>query len=156
MQNIRYTKLADLNATFTVDEFIAAAREYRGVRFLSQGRDKHGMDCGGLVLALWVDLGYADLTVEGYSNRPDGGKYEWLLDSCMAEIPKEETRAGDVVACDFGDGIQHIAIVTSTDPKIEVIHASRNGASGQVVEQYLYGKYKKFWVKTYRLRHWVK
>lgn len=154
MQQITYENIVIETCAATAEDFIEAARGYRGVPYHPQGRDMDSMDCGGLILAAGRDIAYTDLEVLGYSNRPNGKTYEWLLDNALTEVSKDETRPGDVIADDFGDGIQHIGIVTAMEPRLTVIHATRKeNGKGCVTEQYLYGKYMRFWVKTYRLRH---
>lgn len=151
--NVVFDKMVNEHSVVTAEEFVLAAREYLGVRYHPQARDKHGMDCGGLLLACGNDLDYTDLQVLGYSNSPDGESFERLLAESLTEISKEATDVGDVVACDFGKGIQHTAIVTALEyDQVKVIHATRRH---NVCEQYLYGPYLKCWVKTYRLKHLV-
>ena len=147
-----HEQLVNETAAFTAADFVAAAEEYLGVRYYPQARSKDGMDCGGLLLACGRDLGYTDLEVLGYATAPDGQSFEALLGSCLTEVDRDAATIGDIVACDYGDGIQHTAIVVATEPKLTVIHAKRPRG---VVRQYLYGRDLRGWTKTYRLRHLV-
>ncbi len=133
----------------TQTQFIEQARKYLGVKYLNQGRTLSGTDCGGLLLMVGRELGLTDLEFLSYANSPDGETFERLLkDNCERVTPFRKPSLGDILACDFGEGIQHTAIVSVLEPRLTVIHARRDHG---VVEQYLHGRYERGWVKTYRL-----
>jgi cell wall-associated NlpC family hydrolase len=131
-------------------QIVEAARKWLGTRYQNQGRDNYGLDCGGLILVVGRELGISSLEFLGYSNNPDGETFERLLCQELNEVtPKEKVQIGDIIACDYGDGIQHTAFVTDKDPKLKIIHAKR--AHG-VVEQFIHGRDLRAWVKTYRVK----
>ena len=105
-------------------EIIRVAREWLGTPYQHQGRDRYGLDCFGLGLVVGWKLGITALEQLGYSSFPDGVMAERLLRQECTEKPKEDTRPGDIIAVDYGSGVQHIAFVTSLDP-LSVIHAKR-------------------------------
>lgn len=148
----------------TPRQLIDQARSYLGTPYRNQGRDRMGLDCGGLLLVVGRDLGLTELEHLGYSNSPDGETFERLLEENTDRLErKEDARPGDILAMDYGDGIQHTAIVTETEPRLKVIHAKRpigraragtTGAAGSrgVIEQYLHGYDMRGWVRSYRIR----
>lgn len=139
-------------------KIVEAARQYLGVRYQNQGRSKEdGLDCGGLILVVARDLGLSELEFLGYSNQPDGETFEKLLDANCFEIEQENIQPGDIVACNYGKGIQHIAFITEIQPRLKVIHAKRprNGFGSNdrgVIETYLHGNDLRSWVASYRIK----
>lgn len=141
------------NATISAEEFINTARSYVGTPYASQGRSRNGTDCGGLLLMVGRELHLTDLEVLGYSQNPDGKTFDSLLNMVLVKRKnRNNVQPGDIIACDYGEGIQHTAIVVRRDSetRILVIHAKRKGG---VCEQYLHGVDYRGWVGTYRLRH---
>lgn len=138
----------------SAQQVINEARKYLDVRYASQGRDaRYGIDCGGLIILVCRALGVTDVEHLGYSNSPDGIIFEKLLQADLEEItPKSNVQLGDIVACDYGDGIQHTAIVSvidSINDRITIIHAKRDKG---VVESYLHGRHLRAWTKTFRIK----
>jgi cell wall-associated NlpC family hydrolase len=153
MARIKSKKLFDTDLEFTREQFVSTARTFVGQPYVSQGKGFKGTDCGWLLLAVGHRLGYTDLEVTGYKNSPDGETYEALLAGSLDEvIPKWDVRKGDIIACDYGQGIQHVAIFVQRDSptRLLVIHAKRIHG---VVEQYLHGRDYRAWAKTFRLRN---
>jgi hypothetical protein len=148
--------------TVTAAILIAEARKWLGTSYRNQGRDRDGVDCGGLLLVIGRELGLTELEHLGYSNNPDGETFERLLnENCDPVRDWRHPQPGDILAHDFGEGIQHTSIVTETEPRLKVIHAKRpigrareRTAAGMrgVIEQYLHGRDERAWVKTYRIR----
>ncbi len=149
---VKQTKKMPKNSTVTAEDFIKAAKKYLNLPFASQGRDMNGLDCGGLLLVTWKDLGLVDLEVLGYNGAPEAADFAKLLKANLREVKKDTVKIGDVVAVDYGTGIQHTAIVSALEPRLTVIHAKSHQG---VTEQYLYGRDLRGWVKTYRLKHLV-
>lgn len=141
-------------------QLIEQARSYLGTPYRNQGRDRDGLDCGGLLLVIGRDLGLTELEHLGYSNSPDGETFERLLnENCDPVEDWRHPQPGDVLAHNYGDGVQHTSIVTEIDPRLKVIHAKRpigraRGGAGSrgVIEQYLHGYDLRGWVKTFRIR----
>lgn len=141
------------NCLATPEEFIRVARSFVGVPYGNQGRSLQKLDCGGLVIMVGRQLDYMDLEVLGYSMRPNKEDFEWLMEFAMAEVPKEETSPADLLAFDYGHGIQHIAIVSTVEPAVRLIHAKPKFG---VVEQTIHGHERRSWVKTYRWKNLLK
>lgn len=101
------------------DEIIAAARRYLGVRYHHQGRNRAGLDCAGLVVAVARDLGVSTAgDMIGYSRTPDGASLKAALDSSAAR-PVSDFQPGDILLMRFQAQPQHIAIATD----IGIIHS---------------------------------
>ena len=141
------------SAKVTRPQVIESARKFVGLPYRTQGRETtgefRGTDCGGLILLIGQDLNLSDLEVLGYANAPDGETFERLLSEHLDIIPDEDVRPGDILGCDYGDGVQHTVLVVATEPKIKVIHAKRGLG---VTEQWLNGKDLRGWKATYRIR----
>lgn len=121
-------------------ELIQAARSYVGVPFRHRGRDRNGIDCGGLIIAALRDLGYdpPDMTIYGREPGKDGLKD--YLDHAIgrgARVGMRYAMPGDVALIAFtADVPQHVAIVarhpTAKNGSLSLIHAY--GEVGKVVE----------------------
>lgn len=141
------------DATITAEDFIKTARQYSGTPYRHQGRSRAGTDCGGLLLMVGRDLKVTTLEVLGYSPNPDGATFERLLNKMLTKVRrKESVKPGDIIACDYGEGIQHTAIVIRKESpeRILVIHAKMQHG---VTEHYLHGRDRRGWKATYRLRN---
>lgn len=56
-----------------VDDLISQARSWIGVRYLHQGRSRHGADCLGFIAAMCAELGsraYLDALPHNYARNP--------------------------------------------------------------------------------------
>lgn len=148
------TEVYKEDADITADDFIRTARSKVGMKYENQGRGKNsGLDCGWLLISVGHDLGVTDIEVTGYSDCPDGETFEELLDMVLSRVEdKDDVQPGDILACDYGEGIQHVAIVVErqSENQILVIHATRKSG---VAEQFLTGRHRRAWVRTYRLKN---
>ena len=124
---------------------ILAARGWVGVPFRHQGRDRRGVDCVGLIIAVGAELGLpcGAVDMRSYGRLPLGG----MLESAVAEhgIPVAEPEAGAVVLCRFARSIQHVALCTGPT----LIHAYEG--VGKVVEHGFRGKWERRAVSAWRL-----
>jgi len=146
-----------LNSTVPASALLAEARAYLGVPYQSQGRDRFGLDCGGFILVVGRRLGITELEILGYANSPDGVLFERVLREECTEVPKAETRPGDLLAIDYGKGVQHVAIVTRAEP-LTIIHAKRPRSGQQfgrrgVIEHRLIPSLQDYicWKYTFRI-----
>lgn len=117
--------------------FIAAARSYLGVRWRHQGRDRRGLDCGGLVLVCLRDIGRtpADAS-KGYGREPYRRSLETVCALNFGSPLAHEIamRAGDVAVFHIGRAApNHVGIVADyVHGGLSLIHAY--AINGEVVE----------------------
>lgn len=109
---------------------VDACRNYLGVPFRHQGRNRLGLDCGGLLVVAAKDCGIELDDIKGYQRQPDGK-------TLMATMERNLTRVyrapeyGDIVLMRLRKLPQHIAIITDKG----MIHA--HSEAGKVVEHRL-------------------
>lgn len=97
------------------EAFIDAARSYKGVRWRHQGRNRHGVDCGGLVFLALRGAGRNPVDSPAYGRSPYRGSLEGVLRANFGEpLPKDMLRAGDVPMFRFRNGQpSHVAVVAN-------------------------------------------
>ena len=117
--------------------FIAAARSYIGTRWKHQGRDRRGIDCGGLVLASLRDIGKpVEDASKGYGREPYRHSMEAVCALNLGEPVSEpyNLRPGDVALFRVGRAApNHVGIVGDyVHGGLSLIHAY--AINGKVVE----------------------
>jgi len=120
-------------------EIVAAAESLLGARYAHQGRSMEiGFDCAGTLIEVGHKTAVTAFEFLGYSSEPDGETFERLLDENLERLPEiYDARLADVLAFDFGKGIQHCAIVVSVIEhrfdwrRFTVVHALRPRASNR-------------------------
>lgn len=114
------------------DAIVAAARSYIGCRYHHQGRNRAGIDCAGLVVAVARDVGLSAADMSGYARIPDGKALKAHLDGQAKQVPISQRQPGDILLMKFERGLpQHLAIVTDYG----MIHAyAGTRKTGEVVE----------------------
>ena len=143
----------------TREEVIETARMLLGVRYRHQGRVHvgesgalcgPGVDCAGMLLFVGTSLRLTDLVVLGYSPEPEGERFERLLDENADRLERSDhARPGDILAFDFGKGIQHVGIVTGRTSHWRCIHATRKRGVHESALEFEYARAKK---TAYRIR----
>lgn len=106
------------------ERFVAEARKWIGTPYLHQGRNRHGVDCIGLLLAVGWSLGLTDYDVKGYGRTPDAGFLQAECERLMNRIDLDAARPGDVYLMRFTTDPQHLGIATERG----IIHAWAGGA----------------------------
>lgn len=126
-------------------ELIAAARGWVGVPFRHQGRDRRGVDCVGLIIAVGAELGLpvGAVSVRAYGRVPLDG----LLERAVAEHcePAPGPAPGVVLLMRFVRSPQHVALCTGDT----LVH-SYEGV-GKVVEHGFRGKWERRVVSAWRV-----
>jgi NlpC/P60 family putative phage cell wall peptidase len=129
----------------TRSEVVAAAREWIGVPYMHQGRNRFGVDCVGLLIVVARGLGLTSYDVTGYSRVPHAEFLRTECDRMMGRIPIDERQPGDVVLMRFKREPQHLAFVTDRG----FLHAY--GGSGRVVESAMPPEWVRRIVAAYAL-----
>lgn len=115
-------------------EVIKAAESLLGAPYAHQGRSREiGFDCAGTLITVGHLVNVTAFDVLGYSAEPDGETFERLLNENLLRLPEVyDAKLADILAFDFGKGIQHCAIVVSMIEhrfdwrRFTVVHALRS------------------------------
>lgn len=103
-------------------DIVAAARAYLGVRWHHQGRNRAGIDCIGLVIAVARDLGISTYDITDYGRIPDGRRLRNEMASQLVPARAMPPEPGDVLLMRFERNPIHAGIVTERG----MIHAYAN------------------------------
>lgn len=103
----------------TRTELIAIARAWIGVPFRHQGRNRAGVDCGGLLLAVGAEAGLELAQPGVYSQSPDPALIAAALGANCARIPYAQALPGDVLWLSFAGEPRHVGLLT----EIGLLHA---------------------------------
>lgn len=112
--------MSDANVCVTREQVVAEARSWIGVKWRHQGRNRSGIDCGGLVVRVGQELGLMDSNSDyaGYSRLPT--LYS-LIEACADRLRRKtgaefnDRRPGDVVVLRPNDTYRwpsHIGILS--------------------------------------------
>ena len=131
-------------------EFVEAARALVGTPYRHAGRNKHGVDCGGVIIlaARRAGLIPADWDVLPYSPIiPTSMILAWLREWCEPVERPGEPEAGDILLMRILRRNQHLAVATGEG---SIIHCYT--AAGRVVEHPLTGHWRDSIVGVWRWR----
>lgn len=120
-----------------------AARRYMGVKFRHRGRSKYSLDCAGLPLRAYADLGVVlpDLKVYGREPMADGALAAAMTRALgdpvhVAPVRLADVQDGDVILIRYELYPHHIMVVGTTPYGApSVIHT--DGHYGKVIEHRL-------------------
>lgn len=104
----------------TAEAVVREARTWVGVPFRHQGRDRSGIDCVGVPIAVLHTLGAveADFEIRDYGRLPDGTLERRLISYCT---PLPDYVPGCLVGIRWGKTLAHVAIHTDTDTLIHAL-----------------------------------
>lgn len=130
--------------------FVAAARAYLRVPFRHMGRNRHGLDCVGLLLLAARDAGIVCDEPEPYERGRRGWDIRDWLRQRLDEQPRDGHRDGDVLL--FNDGMYpaHVGVRSTWHLRPAVIHAHLR--HNQVVEEPLENDIRRSLRGVFRLR----
>ena len=100
-------------------ELIRIARTWIGVPFRHQGRNRLGVDCGGLLVVVGREAGLEILDSTSYSMSPDPLVIRTALELHCDPIAIEDVLPGDVLWLSLAGEPRHLAFYTD----IGIIHA---------------------------------
>ncbi len=130
--------------TVTREDIVAGARSWIGTPYRDLGRDRHGMDCVGLIVTVYTNLGLINYEVPTYSRIPDGSFLNHFFRAGFIRINPTDRLPGDAVAFKMLDYACHCGIVTPTG----VVHAY--SLHKGVFEQIFTAKLRQTLVAAYR------
>ncbi len=113
-------------------DLVEAARNWKGVRWVHQGRNRAGVDCVGLLMMALKDIGIEVRDMKGYRRSPNP---EAFLGNIFDQtIPVEGDPFPGAIGV-FRDGTQpcHVAIFAETHGRPSIIHAY--AGIGKVIEE---------------------
>src|SRR2546423_1193312 len=109
-----------------------------------------GVDCIGSMLYVGRYTGLSSFEKLGYSAEPDGEEFGRLLREEMDELPEVAAtstpwpwgvRPGDLLAHDYGGGIQHVSMVTNYNGwRWTCLHATRTNGCHESGLELVYSK----------------
>lgn len=106
------------------NEFVAKAREATGTPWVHQGRVvPHGVDCVGLMLWTWRQLGISDYEPPPYPRNAQWGQFVQHFRAHMTEIRIEDIQPSDVII--FRQSVYpcHCGIMTEAGEDPKFIHS---------------------------------
>lgn len=127
-------------------DIVAEARQWLGVRWHHQGRNRAGIDCIGLAIEVAHAFGLSRFDITDYSRQPDPVMMRALLAEHMDAIAVASALPGDLLLMRFERDPQHVAIMTDTG----IIHAYAQAR--KVVEHRLDSQWKARIVGAYRYK----
>jgi len=111
-------------------DIIRVAQGYVGTRWQHMGRDRYGVDCVGLLIAVWGDLKLTPYPeIPPYRSQPDGNLLTYFQ-KYMTRVPFRRIKSGSVVIFAYGGSPYHAGIVVDPERR-SMIHA--NATSRAVV-----------------------
>jgi cell wall-associated NlpC family hydrolase len=127
----------------TRTDLIIIARTWLGVPFRHQGRNKLGVDCGGLLICIGQQAGLTIIPPATYSMSPDINLVRRALDANCTVIPLAAAQPGDVLLLAFAGAPQHVGLMTD----IGLLHAWAK--PGKVVEHRIDEQWQRRMVAAY-------
>ncbi|MCA1596139.1 MAG: C40 family peptidase [Chloroflexi bacterium] len=119
----------------TRQEIVDQARQYLGVPYLHQGRNRAGLDCIGLIVLVARDLGMDVQDRADYSVDPEPERLFAGLGQHLEEVPVEQAGPGDVVLFRVRTEPQHTGILSAgPDGDPHLIHSYSSPSVARVVE----------------------
>lgn len=127
---------------------VTIAREWIGVPFRPQGRDRHGVDCVGLLAAVWNEAGRAIQLPADYSlaRTPCSRVSVGLLERGFEWLPRTAATAGDLLLKEPAPHRAHLALLAGHT----VIEADIR--AGRVIERRLLPD--EAWLCAWRYSKW--
>src|SRR5579884_2897639 len=122
--------------SLTPDQIVAKAREFIGTKWHHDARLKGiGIDCSGLVICTFQELGVPVEDVRGYS--PNADSFELMrrtMDSYLQPV-QGDRRPGDVILFRGRLMYNHCGFFAFSDGAPSLIHAYSSPSIMRVVEQ---------------------
>ena len=134
------------------ESFAAETLAYVGTRYQHQGRlPGVGLDCAGVFVCAARAKGFVIVDRDDYSRLPLMEQILDSFDACCDRVALADIEVGDVILMAWTLEPQHVCVVTSVDPYIEIVHAS--APTKRVVKHVLDAEFASRVRVVYRLRH---
>lgn len=104
--------------------FADEATGYVGTAYQHQARlPGVGLDCAGVAVCAARAVGVEIEDPIGYGRLPNGDDLTRAIDAHCVRVALSEIEVGDIVAFAWTEEPQHVAVVVSTAPFVEIVHA---------------------------------
>ncbi len=132
---------------------IDEAMSYLGVPFRHQGRNRAGLDCAGLYVAVMTDCGIPCADAKRYPRNPHDGQLEAQMDAqpALERVAVTDAQAGDWLCMRIKTAPQHLALHAGFIDGIPyIVHASEE--HGGVVHHRLDDLWRARVMRAYRVK----
>lgn len=134
----------------TRDAVVAETRSWIGVRWLHQGRNRHGIDCIGLVVVVRSALAIGDYDLTGYPREPDGTFMTHFFRAGGVRVPILDAKPADLLLFRDARSPCHVGIVTVRDGEVmRMVHA--HTTRRKVVEEPVIHEWQQKWVAAIQM-----
>lgn len=111
------------------------ARTYIGTPFKHRGRTVRGLDCAGLIVKAYADLGVEIGDLPNYGRTPFRDGLMQHVRSQADEVPVSDMQDGDIAVMVFAKDPHHLAIIANdVFGGLSLIHADGSVHVSRVVE----------------------
>lgn len=125
-----------------MSKLVTSARKYLGVPFKHRGRKATGLDCAGLALLAYADLGHTLPDLARYGRTPYRDGLMQAMEAALGppvwsgrSVPRALLQIGDVVVMRFVEQPHHVAIVSdSSTHGLGLIHCYSSAVIDRVVD----------------------
>jgi cell wall-associated NlpC family hydrolase len=132
------------------EAIVAEARSWDGVRWVHQGRNRHGIDCIGLVVVVRRSLGIGDYDIAGYPREPDGTFMSHFFNAGGTRVGIPKAMPGDLLLFKDAKSPCHVGIVTACNGDLKFMvhaHATRR----RVIEEPVINEWQQKWVAAIQM-----
>lgn len=106
------------------ERLVESVRTWIGVKYRDKGRDRHGIDCIGLLMVAAKDVGLTEYDTVDYPRRPNPQDFLRGLKNHLVRIQKQDAGHGDIMVFAEPRHPCHIGILdVQPDGTVYVIHA---------------------------------
>ncbi len=129
---------------------VAEARSWADVRWVHQGRNRHGIDCIGLVVVVRRALGIGDYDISGYPREPDGTFMSHFFHAGGARVGILKAKPADLLLFKDAKSPCHVGIITARKGDLMLMvhaHATRR----KVIEEPVINEWQQKWVAAIQM-----
>src|SRR4029077_11237274 len=129
---------------------VAEARSWIGVRWLHQGRSRHGIDCIGLVVVVRKALGIGDYDLAGYPREPDGTFMTHFFNAGGVRVAIPKAQPADLLLFKDARSPCHVGIITARNGDLmHMVHAI--ATRHKVIEEPVLAEWQRKWVAAMQM-----
>jgi cell wall-associated NlpC family hydrolase len=134
----------------TREAVVTEARSWIDVRWVHQGRGRHGIDCIGLIVVVRRALEIGDYDISGYPRAPDGTFMSHFLKAGGVRIGILKAQPADLLLFRDSKSPCHVGIITARSGDLMYMtHAL--ATRHKVLEEPVVGEWQRKWVAAFRM-----